>query len=117
MIERDLRCPQGDSFHFSFIVREAVNGEPGDPRDLTGFTAHSEVRDSLKNGNLVASMDFNSTDEDLENGVVSLYIPAETMADIEVGTYYYDIVLADNVDVKTYFAGKFLVLNKMTQNV
>lgn len=117
MIERDLRCPQGDSFHFTFTVRSADNGEPGNVVDLTGKTGYGEVRDSLANGNLILTFQFNSTEDDLENGIVSMYLSREDTDDVPVGTYFYDIVLADNVDSKTYFKGKFFVINRITENV
>jgi hypothetical protein len=117
MIERDLRCPQGDSFHFNFTVRKANDGEPGDTVDLTDKVGYGEVRDSLSNGNLVLTFQFNSTEEDLENGVVSMYISREETDDVPVGTYFYDIILVDNVDSKTYFKGKFFVINRITENV
>jgi hypothetical protein len=117
MIKRDLICPQRDSFNFTFTVRDSVNGEPGGSVDLSGYSAASEVRDSLTNGSLVAEMQFTSTEEDLEEGKISLHIPAETMRDIPVGTYFYDIVLFKDESVVTYFIGKFVVTNKVTRNV
>jgi hypothetical protein len=117
MIERDLRCLQKDSFNFTFTIRESENGEPGAPMDITGFEAYSEIRDSLTDGELVATMVFNSTEEDLENGVVSMFIDASVTEDIPVGTYYYDIVLVNGANVNTYFRGKFVVLSRVTSNV
>jgi hypothetical protein len=117
MIQRDIRCPQGDSFHFTFTVRTAVNNEPGETVDLSTFIGYGEVRDSSTNGNLIATMQFNSTQEDLENGIVSMYISREETLEIPIGTYYYDIVLANNVDSKTYFAGRFYLVSRITENV
>jgi hypothetical protein len=117
MIDRDLRCPKADSFHFTFIVRESINNEPGEPRDLTGWSAAGEVRDSLTDGILLATMEFTSTEQNLEDGQISMYIPAAIIADIPLGTYFYDIVLTDGTAVSTYFGGKFFVTPKVTQGV
>lgn len=117
MIERDLRCPQGDSFHFTFTIRESVNGEPGEPIDATGYDCYSEVKDSLVNGELVATMTFISTEEDLEGGTISMFIDSAVTEEIPVGTYYYDIVVVNGANVNTYFRGKFVVLSRVTGNV
>lgn len=117
MIERDLRCPRGDSFDFTFVIRDAVAGEPGGPRDLSEFTAACQVKSSLTNGVLLATMEFNSSEEDLSEGLISLHLPASITQDIPIGTYFYDVVLTDNVNIKTYFAGKFIILNKVTEDV
>lgn len=117
MIERDLRCPQGDSFHFTFTIRESLNGEPGEPKDMSGYSAASQIKDSLSNGDLMASMIFNSSEEDLENGIISLYLEPETTQDISIGTYYYDIIVYNETNVLTYFKGKFFIISKITENV
>jgi hypothetical protein len=125
MIERDIRCPQKDDFVFTFTIRSAKDdGEPGETVDKSTYVAFGEVRDSLSNGKLVASMIFDDNSERLENGVISMSIPASVTESIPVGTYFYDIVLAkydeeldENIDIKTYFQGKFFVINRVTENV
>jgi hypothetical protein len=117
MIDRDLRCPKSDSFNFTFIIRESANNEPADPIDMSGWSAAGEVRTSLTDGDLMATMQFLSTEEDLEIGQISMYIPAADVSEIPLGTYFYDIVLTDGTTVKTYFSGKFIVTPKVTQNV
>lgn len=117
MIERDLRCLCGDSFNFTFTIKESFDGEPGDPMDLTGYEAYSEIRDSLTDGELIATMEFNSTQENLENGIISLFIDASDTENIPTGTYFYDVVIVNGVNVNTYFRGKFIVLSRVTSNV
>lgn len=125
MIERDIRCPQRDDFNFTFTIKSVQpSGEPGDTIDKSSYIAFGEVRDSLANGNLVATMAFDSNASRLEDGIISMSIPAAVTENIPVGTYFYDIVLArydseldELVDIKTYFQGRFFVINRVTENV
>jgi len=125
MIERNLRCPQGDYFEFVFTIRRSKpGGEPGEAVDQTGVLAFAEVRDSLSKGNLVATMNFDSSAEELENGIIKVSIEDSVTEEIPIGTYFYDIVLADfdeetqtSRQPKTLFQGKFLVINRVTENV
>lgn len=82
----NLRIVQGGSFALPFTV--STNGTP---KDLSGYTVRSEIRDT--NGDLVVAFDM-ATGSDLPNGLVQFNLTiAQTDALDDCATYFYDLYL------------------------
>ena len=112
-IYRDVTCKAGDTFNFNFVLKDKT-GYITTPRYLTGYTASGAVSTRPRDGVLVESMVFSSSLGDLILGIISMRIEAEDTAEIDPGTYYYDIYVDGDGDVTTYFEGKFIVEARIT---
>ena len=107
MERHDLTMSRGATFHR--VLRFKQNGEPV---DLSGYTAKSQVRVCPDGGELIAEMEATVT---ALSGRVDLVIPASVSAEFESGVYAWDIKLTSPYTVVEYYiGGKFTVLPTVT---
>ena len=87
--------------------------EDGAVKDLTGYTAKSQVRENPDGGMLICEM---TTAIDAGNGIITLTIPAATSAEIKSGAYCWDLKLTDAGGLVAYYiGGKFMIVPTVTE--
>ena len=106
---QELFLEQGSDFTTS-ITLDDVNG---DPYNLTGYTAKSQMRKSYYSTN--ASAEFTITILTPTTGVLNLYLPATSTANIAAGRYVYDVAIKDSTNsVSRVLEGIVNVLPRVT---
>ena len=107
MERHDLSVSRGGTFHRTLRLKK--NGEPV---DLTGYTAKSQVRVCPDGGDLIAEID---TVVFPDLGRVELVIAASVTSGIASGVYAWDVKLTSPDTVVAYYVGgKFTVLPSVT---
>jgi hypothetical protein len=113
-VSKNLSIYQGDSYELKFTLYEKdINGEPGDPIDLTGAVATAEIRATAESGTVLAEFDgsHNST-----GGTVTLVLsPAETAALPATGGVWDVQIEYTDGEVRTYLAGNVAVTKEVTR--
>ena len=103
----ELSMHRGATFHK--VLKFKKNGEPV---DLTGYTAKSQIRVCPDGGELIAEM---QTAISAQSGRVDLVIPASVSAGIASGVYAWDVRLTSPLTIVEYYiGGKFRVLPSVT---
>ena len=87
---QELFLEQGADFQTS-ITLDDVNG---DPYDLTGVVAKSQIKKSYYSTNETAH--FTITITNPETGVINMDIPSANTANIAAGRYVYDVIIKNN---------------------
>ena len=110
----DIVWYQGDTFSLLLTWRD----ENQDLVDLTGYTARMQLRTSV-------DATTNSLELTTENGrivlggalgEIQLTVDAETMADLDAGSYKYDLEMVQGATVRKLLAGKFKVVAEVTKD-
>ena len=105
----DLKVFQGETFRQELLFRDSE----GETRDLTGYTAYSQVRPDPESDVLICSMECTV---DGQAGSVTMKIGADVTSGIEPGCYMYDFAMIDPEDnVRYYIGGKFSVIPAVTE--
>lgn len=108
MQKYDLVCQKGATFRK--VLRLKQNGEP---MDLTGWSAASQVREFPDGGPLLADMEISIVPEE---GKMVLTIPAETTAGFAASMYAWDLKATDAEGIVRYYVGgKFGVVPSVTE--
>jgi len=92
---QELFLEQGTDFSTS-ITLDDVNG---DPYNLTGFTAKSQMRKSYYSTNATAQ--FTITISTPTSGVLNMSLPSANTANIAAGRYVYDVAIKDSTNAVT----------------
>jgi len=92
---QELFLEQGTDFTTS-ITLDDVNG---DPYNLTGFTAKSQMRKSYYSTNPTAQ--FRITINTPTSGVLNISLPSANTANIAAGRYVYDVAIKDSANTVT----------------
>jgi hypothetical protein len=92
---QELFVEQGTDY-VTTITLDDINGEPF---DLTGYTARSQVKKSYYSSNTTA--EFVISFPDAANGIMAISISSANTANIYPGRYVYDVVIKNNSDVRT----------------
>lgn len=98
----------------TFSVTIGYNRTDGTSKDLTNFTARSQMRKSYYSANAVT---FSANVTDAANGEITISLtPAET-ANVKSGRYVYDLEIEDNEygDVERVVEGIITVLPEVTR--
>lgn len=82
----------------TFSVTIGYNDANGDPVDLTGYTARSQMRKSYDS---VSYVTLNANVSDAAGGEITLSLPSERTANIKYGRYLYDVEVVLNSNVIT----------------
>ena len=108
-IKQDLKCYKGQTFRQNFYFKE--NGET---LALGNMTAKSQIRPNENSNKLTAEFTCSIVPEE---GMVCLYIPSDTTANIPSGNYAWDLkmVNSENNEVDYYIRGKFIVEGRVTE--
>ena len=103
-----MKVQRGETFRRVLAFKD---GE-GQPADLSGCTAFSQVRPEPDAEELICFME---TAVIPETGTVRLSVSAETTAGLEPGNYAYDFALQmPSGEVRYYLGGIFSVLPSVT---
>mgnify|MGYP003704253911 CR=1 FL=1 len=86
----ELFLEQGTDFNTSITLDDVY----GDPYDLTGVTAKSQIKKSYYSANETAHFDI--TIYDPLSGVITMDISAANTSNIAAGRYVYDVVIKDS---------------------
>jgi len=106
---QELFLEQGTDFSTS-ITLDDVNG---DPFNLTGFTAKSQMRKSYYSTNATAQ--FTITISAPTTGVLNMSLPSANTANIAAGRYVYDVAIKDSTNnVSRVLEGIVNVLPRVT---
>jgi hypothetical protein len=92
---QELFVEQGTDY-ITTITLDDINGEPF---DLTGYTAKSQVRKSYYSSNTTAEFDISFPDA--ANGIMAISISSANTINIYPGRYVYDVVIKNSQDVRT----------------
>lgn len=85
----DLYLEQGTTF----VTSVTLDGNNGEPYDLTYFTVRGEARRSYYSSNV--SLAFTSTIADASNGVIQLSADSAVTANVSAGKLVYDVIITD----------------------
>jgi hypothetical protein len=85
----DLYLEQGTTF----VTSVTLDGNNGEPYDLTYFTVRGEAKRSYYSSN--TSLTFTSTITDASNGVIQLSANSATTANVPAGKLVYDVIITD----------------------
>jgi hypothetical protein len=114
-----MNCEQGATFTRTLtILNPEVNGVPGDPVNLNGYSARMQVRPEIESGDVMVELTTENGYIVLggEDGTINLNIPADVTATIETdGRYDLEIY---NVDGTVYrvLKGSFVVCPEVTRD-
>jgi hypothetical protein len=103
----DLILYRGDDFYVDLTLTD----EAGDPWDLTGWTAASQIRPSAESDQVLAS--FTAT---IEANVIGLHLPHDQAQALTPGASRWDVQITDPTDrVLTLVAGAVTVTADVTR--
>ena len=85
----NLAIDQGTTFSVTITVTD----DTGSARNLTGYTARSQIRKSYS---ATANIAFTANVASAVDGTVTLDLPSATTANIKAGRYVYDLILTSN---------------------
>lgn len=109
--EYDLVLYQGATFSRRFVWKDAE----GVPFDLTGWTAHMQVRSSASSPAVVLDLSTDNGRITITGGEIALYVSAAETNDLRRGKFVYDLELtADDVVVRL-LEGKFEISPQVTK--
>jgi hypothetical protein len=92
---QELFLEKGADFTTSLTLAD-VNG---DPYNLTGFTAKSQVKKSYYSSSATAQ--FIITIPTPANGTINLGLPSANTSNIAAGRYVYDVIIKDSANTVT----------------
>jgi hypothetical protein len=92
---QELFLDQGSDYSTTITL----DGNNGQPFDLTNYTAHSQVRKSYYSSNTTATFTVSITNPTA--GVVALSLNSANTANMAPGRYVYDVVISSNTNVRT----------------
>lgn len=106
----DLTIDQGSTFVIDITINEG-----GSVKDLTGYSARSQMRSTKTATDVAAS--FTCTIPVPTNGVVKMELPAGTSSDMSAGLYFYDLEIHTSSDaiVKRLIEGKVTLNQEVTR--
>jgi hypothetical protein len=85
----DLYLEQGTTF----VTSVTLDGNNGEPYDLTYFTVRGAAKRSYYSSN--TSLTFTSTISDAANGVIQLSANSAVTANVTAGKLVYDVIITD----------------------
>ena len=92
---QELFLEQGADFSTS-ITLDAVNG---DPYNLTGYTAKSQMKKSYYS--TTATAEFTITINSPASGIIIMSLPSANTSNIAAGRYVYDVAIKDSANTIT----------------
>lgn len=109
--KHNLTIDQGSDFVFDLVVSES-----GVIKDLTGYSARSQIRPKRASSTLTASFTCEVLTPPV-NGVVKMTLPNATSSAMEAGLYYYDLEIYTSGDaiVKRILQGEITLTQEVTR--
>ena len=97
--------------NFNTVI--TVNESDGSVKNLSSYTARSQIRKSYYS---TTAVDFTVTIDDPLNGIIRMQMPAATTANIRAGRYVYDVEIESaSGDVERIFEGIATVTPNVTR--
>ena len=97
----------------TFTTQVTVNDANGNPKDLTDYTARSQLRKSYYS---TTSVNFEIVITDPASGEIEMSLSASETANIRAGRYVYDVEIEDSSNTVTrIFEGIATVLPNVTR--
>jgi hypothetical protein len=81
-----------------FTVTINYNDQDGTAKDLTGYTARSQMRKSYYS---TSATSFTANISDPTNGEITMTLSSNTTANVKAGRYVYDLEVVSNTNVVT----------------
>lgn len=108
---QELYIEQGTTFTTQITLDDNMGG----PFDLTNYTVASQARKSYYSAN--ASIVFNASVFDANNGIIQLSADAATTANVTPGKLVYDVMVTDTVsgNVTRVLEGQIFVSPSVTR--
>lgn len=107
-VTSNLLIEQGATFN----VVINYNDDSGNPNDLAGFTAVSQMRRSYYSNSYIS---FTSNITDATLGEITLGLAANVSANVKVGRYVYDLNIANATHTYRVIEGIVTVLPGVTR--
>ena len=106
----DLTIDQGSTFVIDITINES-----GSVKDLTGYSARSQMRSTKTSTDVAAS--FTCTIPVPSSGIVKMELPATTSSAMTAGLYFYDLEIhtAGDAIVKRLIEGKVTLNQEVTR--
>lgn len=105
---RNIYIDQGTTFSMSVTVSD----QNGDPKDLTNYTAASQMRKSYYTS---ASTDFTTVIQYPLDGTVTISLTAEETSALKAGRYVYDIEISSNEETLRILEGIVVINPEVTR--
>lgn len=96
----------------TFSVVIGYNDNVGDPIDLTGYTARSQMRKSYYSSNATS---FTSNISSAIDGEITLSLTAAETANVKAGRYLYDVEIVSGNTVIRVVEGIVTVMPEITK--
>jgi hypothetical protein len=96
----------------TFSTELTLNDEYGDPLNLAGYTANSQIRKWYTSVNATATF---STSVNTVSGTVSLSLTANQTSSITSGRYVYDVEISNGSSVSRIVEGIVTVTPQVTR--
>lgn len=108
---QELYIEQGTTF----TAQITLDDDMGDPFDLTNYTVTSQARKSYYSAN--ASIIFNASVFDANNGIIQLSADATMTANVTPGKLVYDVMITDTIsgNVTRVLEGQIFVSPSVTR--
>lgn len=108
----DIIIDQGSDFSLGITVKDDAN----QPRDLTGYSARSQMRDERSSEEIAATFTC-SVDPDPTTGKITMALPNSVSKNVPAGSYYYDVEIftQNDVNVTRILQGKVRVTPEVTR--
>jgi hypothetical protein len=114
-----INCEQGATFSRTFTIFDpTVNGVPGSPVNLTGYSARMQVRPEIESSEILVELTTENGYITLGgiDGTIDLYIPADVTKTIRTdGLYDLEIYNIDN-SVYRVIKGPFVTDPEVTRD-
>ena len=96
----------------TFSVTIGYNDASGNPVDLTGYTARSQMRKSYYSANATS---FTANISDAINGEITLSLTSAQTANVKAGRYLYDLEIVESANVIRVVEGIVTVMPEITR--
>ena len=105
---QNIYIDQGTTFSFTIAVADQF----GDPKDLTDYTAASQMRKSFYTN---TAIDFTADISSPLDGEVTISFTAEETSEIKAGRYVYDIEVVSDEETIRVLEGIVVVNPEVTK--
>lgn len=104
----NLVVDQGSTFSTDLTLTD----ENGDPLELSGYTANSQIRRWYTSSNVSASF---STSINVNTAVITLSLTPNQTSNLVFGRYVYDVEISDGYEVSRIVEGVVTVTPQVTR--
>lgn len=118
-VKVDLNIEQGATYTLGFTWSRDINGEPGDPMDLTGSVIRMQIRKHQQAPVIIEATTLGPSPmitHSGETGHIEIKIPADQTSLLNTKSAVYDLeAVLSNTDIHRVIEGKVTVSPNITQ--